>query len=299
VYHRFRRWHDVVFVVGDLSEAKQLKPHELYYLSIVSAVFILLGSKLPEALATEIVLIGCPEGLVVVSDKRQHLDPPQHGHAFDDHAMKVQIVRPFLIVQTGKLFELYLDKSNKHGAKIIHKYFGHSFWKEAAAAAEYKNDSISEPDVSRKLTEQVCKVYQQKADRLERPWKLRSNDYVCSVAFIKASPNREKIEGTQVFLGARDHEDGKHEIFAKDISDFTFGKSDVFCRLLGLSARSTQIVSGVNALPDSMAKAVEWAENEILTRSLKSPMVGSTVDEYLVRFDGNISRLAANKNLRK
>ncbi len=133
------------------------------------------------------------------------------------------------------------------------------FFRYAGPAQEFKHASLCDPATSKKLSNELCKAVARTADCYPSPWKIQEDSSIHSLALMKPSEDRKKIEVLQVVLGAREAGDGKHEIYASEVVSSAFADNCPFCKLIGMTTHGKKHDSQLNPTQESLTKAVEWA----------------------------------------
>ena len=249
----------------------------------------------PAACATKIVLVGCADGLVVVSDKRQGRYYPGHEPIISDEVKKTRKFGTTLVGQTGSCFQFRRSAPRKR-LGYSYTFFGLSFSIAKKVSKKFDSADFSELVTRTSMADYLCHLYKKVADEPPSPWKLEQQDFVSSTIFVKTSPDRQTIDVVQIFIGGNETSDNGRQIVVNKVSYFSYHRGQQFCKSFGLEHDSESRCSMV--LPvTSQLESLELAESEVYRASLRTKKVGPIVDEFFVPFDGPIRCLRRGKHL--
>lgn len=248
--------------------------------------------------ASEVVAVNCPQGVLVVADKRITFSGLKRGQA--DNGSKVMLASPYLIATTGRKFIYQADEVAPGQVKISEQLDTLTLCAQTVKHIPYP--SLLSPDTCNYLHTQLTPVLQRQLNLQRLPSGLAGKSVVAMLAF-KPNTKSRTVEG--LFMDFR-YGKAHSGIYDLDISiaTFLYKPNLTAFRVIGDNRLSWSDVSKLRPSCNSMQAALEWAEHEIFQNHQVvvrngQHTIGNVVDEYLVGYDGRLSILKTGKTLRE
>lgn len=249
------------------------------------------------ALATEIVAISCPEGMLVVGDKR--LTFTGSGKvATNDEGRKIIAVQPFILAAAGTLELLRAETRLGKNQKTCISHFD-IVGTCAQALHALQIDSLTEPRCIDLLSEKIGSIVCSQINRIP----INKSDVgklFFSVFITKASKQSKRIELLTMDFFISQQPDGSLGININN-QPRAYEPNNRGFYMIGSGWRA---LDRRNANPPTSSKAIAlaWAEKDIINSHNKElqnglATIGETADEFLIGYDGTIKVLQLNKRL--
>lgn len=263
------------------------------------AVAIYTGRPVP-ASATEIIAATCPEGVFIVADKRiTYLDGSKRHH---DNGNKIKVAGSVLVAACGYMNLRSPVKLSDGSIKVIEDYFDTLSVCAQAIWTKHSNEDFSTETIN-VLARDIGNTLVTQLSLAPRTLELE-NSRLFTPIFLKATRDKKHITMVYMDVGTKIANQKRLAVFSNEkLVTFTSGK-DAFWVLGSPWQGLNNINKTMKPRYGNLSTIRAWSEEEILAsskmvkdaRGVQS--VGTTVDEYLVCYDGSIKRLALGKSIR-
>lgn len=247
------------------------------------------------ASASEIVAINCPQGVIVVADKR--LTYPELK-CQTELGKKVTLMAPYLIAATGTL-GLYNAKVIQPGmAKLTCRL------NTLDVCAQLIKELPEKTLVCDEFAAYTCKKMLYTFERCINEEKVNpkcEGQIAFSFMIFKTDVNLKRIENAFIEYKFAAIQSGKCKL-APSFKIGAFEPQHKAFRIIGDTRHGWERVNQLKPNCNSFKDALNWAESELLGSHeavVKGGFhtIGNVVDEYLVGYDGKLKVLALGKRL--